>query len=158
MLSELLQYINKWYVNSLETQTFTIVSDGIEGTFSQNYVVGQYISIDNSILNDGVYKLTGVTASKLSVAETLQTEAVNTVFIWGLAIPPDIVNLSIAIDIHIGKSQDGIASESQGGRSISYANNSTWSSVFGARLSKYRSLVSDKVTYNQYDIRTKGLY
>jgi len=158
MLSELLQYINKWYVKTLEVQTFTIVPDGIEFAFNETYLVGQYISIDNSVLNDGVYKITALTSTKITVADTLVAENTENVYLWGLAIPKDIVSLSITIEDYLIESNDGLASENQGGRSVSYAENSTWSSVFGSRLSKYRSIVSDKDIFAHYDINTKHYY
>ena len=159
MLSELLQYLKRWYVCTLETKEFDIVADGIEGDFTETYLVGQYISIDGSVLNDGVYKLTEVTASKLTVEETLLPESVNTIYLWALAIPRDIISLSETIKTYVDGSTDGVSSESQGNRSVSYGGTSSWTSVFSSRLSSYRSVVSDKETFgNSYSIDTKRYY
>ena len=157
MIGEILKYINKWFVDTLESSTeYTIVTDGVEGTFNESYVVGQYISIDGSKVNDGVYKLTAVSTVKLTVADTLIAEDTdNYIDIWGLAIPSEIINLDVKITAYDALASQGVVSESQGSRSVSYDGNSSWQNAFKSTLSRYKSIHSDKGSYRPYNADLK---
>ncbi len=133
-LSEVMKHINNYFVKTTEDITVNIVADGIEGTFTNTYIVGQYIRVCDSILNDGVYKLTGVTSSKLSVAETLVVES-NKVQVAGLVIPSEF--LSIVTEIEAHKGSGGVVSESIDDYSVTYSDGGSWVSAFEERLYPY---------------------
>jgi hypothetical protein len=148
MLQNILDYLNNYFVRTRELFT-AVVSDGITGTFSKTYAIGQYISIDNTLINNGVYKITGVSTSKLTLDATLTAETVTGV-VWGLAIPKVVLTLATEIASYDSTSQKGVMSESQGNRSISYGNGTTsgssnWQSVYKSNLMPYKKIYSDKV-------------
>lgn len=141
---ELLNYLNNFFVKTFEISALTFDSAGktISG-IAETYLEGQYILIEDTVLNDGVYKITDITAGVITVAEALQDET-NTAYAWGLAIPSTVVALQTEIATFKAATDDGLASESQGSRSVSFKNGSSWSEVFKARLIPYRRLYSDK--------------
>lgn len=141
---ELLNYLNNYFVKTFEISALTFDSAGktISGA-SGTYLEGQYILIEDTVLNDGVYKITDITAGVITVTEALQDET-NTAYLWGLTIPGTVVALESEIATFKASTSDGLASESQGSRSVSFKNGSSWSEVFKARLTPYRRLYSDK--------------
>lgn len=160
MLNEILEYTKKYYPNSCEYKEFEIVNDGIEGTFSEDYLVGQYINIKDSILNDGTYKITEVTSSKITVDATDLVAETNYMYLFGLQLPRAYISLiSTITDYYNDQSIKGdIASESQGGRSVSYGTSgSSWQGVFANQLSNYRCMFDDRsYLLRNYDINTKN--
>ena len=158
MLNQILEYTKKFYPYSLETGVFTIVADGIEG-FTGEYVVGQYINIQESFLNDGTYKITAVTDTKLTLDATLTAEDTATIYLWGLKLPKAYLSLISDIETYadMQTTSANLQSESQGNRSVTYKDGSDWQSAFKAQLSVYRSLYDDRATYcRMYNIDTKG--
>lgn len=143
-MKEIMDSINNYFIDTVEPMTFNIVTDGVTGSFSHAYFVGQYFMIQGSKMNDGVYKITVVSTSKLTIAETLTAENVPEGVIYGLAVPRDFDSLATQIKSYSAKALDGIKSESQGSRSVSYTGDSGWSSVFSKRLNTYRRVYKDK--------------
>lgn len=152
MISQVLAENKKYFPCSEESGVFTIETDGVSiaGTFSQTYLVGQYLNIYGSILNDGVYKITAVTSAKLTLDATLLAEATdNTLILFGLAVPQPL--LAIIADIETYMSQQAvlpnIKRESQGGRDgreVEYMNGSTWQGAFMTQLIPYRAVYDDR--------------
>ena len=152
MISQIMNYCKNHFVRSKERKsTFAIVNDGIEGVFSEKYIVGQYIWIRESIVNDGVYKITNVDLnSKLTLDATLTSEDVESEFItvYGLAVPNAF--LDIVTDIESWKTanagKEGVASESIDDYSISFGTGSngamanTWQVAFESRLTAYKQV------------------
>ena len=158
MINSILAYTNKYYPCSLESQTFKIVSDGIEGTFTDTYLVGQYVNIMDSVLNDGTYKITGVTGSKLTLDATLLEEE-SYIYLWGLQLPRGYITLIDDITTYNNSvtNKAELTSETQGNRSVTYKNGSSWQNAFMSQLANYRSMFDDRITYcRQYNINTKG--
>ena len=141
---ELLNYLNNFFVKTFEISTLTFA--GVDKTISGlagTYLPGQYIMIEDTVLNDGVYKVATVNAGIVTVLEDVQDES-NQAHVWGLKIPAEVVTLEAEISAFRETASDGLASESQGSRSVSYKNGSSWSDVYKARLIPYRRLYSDK--------------
>jgi len=160
MINQVLDYTKKYYPWSLDTSGYAIEVDGVTGSFSATYIVGQYINIQNSVINDGTYKITTVSGSKLTLDATLTVEPNNTdICIWGLRLPAGLISLISDITTYVSgqTTKADLASESQGNRSISYKNGSSWQSAFKSQLSQYRNLYDDRITWcRKYNIRTKG--
>lgn len=144
-----MNYCNNHFWRSSECDNFTIVSDGIEGDFDNTYLVGQYIHVKQSYLNDGVYKITGVTSSKLTLDATLQAEDTDDyITVYGCKVPGAF--LSIVTDIESWQAKntgtEGVASEIIDGYSISFASGpggvvgNTWQNAFASRLSTYKQI------------------
>jgi len=139
-MNKLLKYLNRYFPRSVERVT-AIVADGFEGNFKETYLVGQYILIKNSILSDGVYQLTAVSPTKLTVAESLQAESTNLIALFGLAIPREVVALQAKIEAYT--SNEGIASESIDDYSVSFQDGSGWQTAFKNELNAWRVMYSD---------------
>jgi len=158
MIAEVLEYLNKYWVDTVESSAgYSFEIDGIVGSFSEDYEVGQYVSIDGSKLNDGVYKIVSKTSTKLTFAADtfIAEDNDNTVYVWGLMIPKSVLTLISEIDTYVVTAKTGIKSESQGLRSVTYAKGSGWEDAFSSRLKKYKAMYSDKLSYYDYNINTK---
>lgn len=151
MLEKILDYLRRYFIDTRELFT-AVETDGITGTFSETYVTGQYISIDKTKVNDGVYKVLSATTSKITLDATLTAETDVYGIVWGLAVPKKIITLATEIDTYNSASQKGIMSESQGNRSVSYGNgngggSSSWQSVYKDELAPYKQMYSDKLRW-----------
>lgn len=143
MIAEMMTACKNHFVRSKDRETYQFVADGIVGSFSETYVVGQYIWVRESILNDGVYKLTAVSTTKLTVDATLKpenTEEMTTVY--GLAVPTDFIQLATDIDTWLTNNgrKEGLASESIDSYSVSFANDGSWQSAFAKSLAPYKQV------------------
>lgn len=138
MIADLCNELNNWFEVKRKFGKFTI-SDGsmvIDGAQD-----GQYIRICDSIFNDGVYKypLSGLHDETFYGA------------VWFLAIPQEVVDLSVEIDKwnedYAEEMRSPYQSESFGGYSYSKASGTgsdgtgvTWIDMFADRLKKWRKL------------------
>lgn len=165
MLYEVMNYCKNFFVYSGETDDYEIEADGIKGNLAETYLVGMYVCIDNSFLNDGVYKITGVTSDKLTLDATLQAENTgDTICLYGLKVPSVFITLVDEIESYDSTVQRGVKSESQGQRSVTYGSGSetgsgdnTWQSVYANTLLPYMRIVSDKDTFmREYNMTTKS--
>jgi hypothetical protein len=154
LISQILSDINNHFPRTAEygNYTFTPASANttISGTFSDHYAVGQYIYIKNSILNDGVYHISGVSAS-LTVDSVLQAETTTDgIWVYGLAIPSDVLSLVADIETWVTNNAgtEGVNSESIGRYSVSYKNGGGWQPAFRSRLNGYRC-IKDSTDFNQ---------
>lgn len=143
----------------METISFSIVTDGIEGSFSETYYVGQYVSIQHSAINDGVYKITAISSGKLTLDATLLEEAGNDdIILWGLALPNGLLSVVSNITTYVSNQGTGatLMSESQGNRSVSYKDGSDWKSAYNSQLSPYKAMYDDRDVYcRRYSIDRK---
>lgn len=140
----LMRECNNYFFKWKEVGTFTIADNKISG-FKGNYLVGQYIRLKGSILNDGVYKIESISNNQITVTG-LNNEVFEGV-IFGLSVPKDFVELSSKIDDHIKtvpKNANKV-SESFNNYSISYATGSSgkvleWQTIFSDSLKDYRNV------------------
>jgi len=151
MLYTVLKKLRHFYPVSYDFAN-AIVADGISGSFDSNdFIAGMYVLIKNSLLNDGVYKVSGVASNKLTVDATLQAESTDRIIkVYGLAIPPDLVSLVSDIESYVADNPySNVSSESLGDYSISYGTNadgasaSDWYNAFKSKLSHYQRFYSD---------------
>jgi hypothetical protein len=142
MLGEVLAYLNNHFVrgNAWGTEA---EADGVTCCSPEDYVPGQYIRIYGSVLNDGVYKIASIDGDKLVTVETLQPEA-SGFNVWGLAVPAEVVKLATEIAAYQTTEKPGVASESLGDYSVSYAAGSSsapgWVWAFKDRLRPWRKV------------------
>lgn len=159
MLNVVMTHIKNHFARSWEIGQYEIVTDGIVGSFYKKYIVGQYVWLKYSFVNDGVYKITGVTSNKLTLDATLTAENTGELIaLFGLAVPHDF--LTVVTEIENFKSKDGVTSESIDDYSVSYGGDGgSWTSVFSGKLSQWRRMYDDdNRVYKEYDIRTKGCW
>lgn len=157
MIDQIMDYLNNHFVRSGESDDFEIVTDGIVGDFDEKYIAGQYIWIQGSFINDGVYLLTGVSNNKLTVADDTFT-AENTgesIRVFGCAVPKPFLTLVDDINSWISENagKEGIASETIDSYSVSFGSGpdgstaNSWQSAFAGRLSTYRAMYEDLSSY-----------
>jgi hypothetical protein len=139
-MDKLLKYLRRYWPKTIEKVT-SIVSDGIEGDFKEKYVVGQYVLIKNSIVNDGVFKITGFTTSKITLDGTFSPEEDDLIMVIGLAIPRDVIRLETEIRAYKGK--EGLSSESIDDYSVGFKDGSGWQNAFKSELNQYRLMYED---------------
>ena len=154
MLTELCGYLKNWFEIDKLYGDFKVVAgvityaDGTELPLQD----GQHFRVIDSIFNDGVYLYPPATEGNTSVV--LKDETF-TGSVWCLAIPKEVVALADEIDAWQTKygGVDSAAlspfnSESFGGYSYSKSGGNTadgnsgssWQSVFGNRLQRYRKI------------------
>lgn len=144
MIEQVLKEINRYFPRTVETLK-EIEVDGFIGDWKERYVVGQYIYVRGTIMNDGVYQLTEVSPAKLTVAETLTPEVVGDreySALLGLAIPNEVLRLATEIENYSG-AKGGVSSESLGDYSVSYSDDGSWQSVYKKALNQWRIPYSD---------------
>lgn len=153
MIAEVMNNVHNHFAKSVESRDYKIVADGVEGTFSETYVVGAYIWILGSFVNDGVYKVAGVTSTKITVEEALTAEDTGEVMnIFSCAPPTDFISLVSEIETYTSSSpSNGVQSKKLGDLSITYSGDSTWNSVYSARLNKYRKVYDDHYRLGYWD-------
>ena len=89
-MEEILNYINNYFAISKEENTFNINNNAI--TVRGNYLQGQYIKLEGSVLNDGIYKVETLADNTITITGAINEEFKGT--IYGLAIPKEIIGLS----------------------------------------------------------------
>ena len=154
MLTELCGYLKNWFEVERLYGKFKIISGAItyaDGTELplQN---GQHFRIIDSVFNDGVYSYPPATEDPASVV--LKDEEFKG-SVWCLAIPKEVVTLadeiaawqakymgadSAALSPFNSESFGGYSYSKSGGNTASGDSGSSWQSVFGNRLTRYRKI------------------
>lgn len=153
--------INNHFAISAESGTFEIVTDGIVGTFTDTYLVGQYVWLQGTFLNDGVYKISEITTSKITFVDTdlLAENTGDTIYLFGLSPGKTFLTLVSDISSYDSTLTKGVKSESQGNRSVTYGTqdgDGSWQSVYKSQLNAYRRMFDDDISRFSYNINTKG--
>ena len=137
MFAEVLDYLHNWFIKSRVDGEFTIEANVLTPC---DALVGQYIRIEGSIFNDGVYKY-GVDSF---VAEETFNGSV-----YLLAIPRDLERLVDEISDFVETyGYSDIQSESFGGYSYTRksgenGNSYGWVDEFRGRLKRWRKLPNE---------------
>ena len=143
-----MQECNNYFYRTYEYDTFAINN----GVISSNgkYLVNQYIKIEGSILNDGVYKIEKMDNDKINIA-SLQDEIFEGC-IYGLAVPKGFIELSEKVNEFLvdpkAKITD-ISSESFNNYSWSKGKKSnganiTWNDVFIDDVRAFKQIYDSK--------------
>lgn len=157
MLNAVLRELNNYfirYVNGVLQFNFSIditftASDTLTGDFTDTFISGEYILIQGSRVNDGVYKINTISATELKIDAAvdilIENESEVTCSVTKLYIPEDLIQLIDKIDMYNTNVTTGISSESQGSRSVSYGtsgggSSSGWKDAFNSQLSTYKKL------------------
>ena len=153
MITQIMDHLNNHFIKSYEylSVTFDSTAKTVTGSFSKTYLVGQYIYIKNSTLNDGAFKITTVADGVLTVDGDL-LDSTETVWLYGCAPPRAFLSLVdeiIAWNTAHG-SKRGVASERIDDYALQYAQNSGWKREFRSELSKYRRIYDDFANQRRY--------
>lgn len=143
MLNEVLQAINNYFVLDYCDLT-QIESDGLTVSNPELFIVGQYVLVLGSKLNDGVYKIATIVGSKISVSvdDDLFAES-GDMRLCGLGVPRAVLSLVDEITEFNIKNSGGITNESLGDYSVGYANSNgdvSWISAFRKKLAPYKKV------------------
>lgn len=141
--------INNHFYKTVEHAKFKIKNNKIK--IKGKYFPNQFIKIENSIMNDGVYKIIKFENQEIEIENTIDEEFEGA--IYGLAIPKDFIELTKEIEEYqklnpISKSN--VISESYlNGYSYTMATNSNgqisgWQDVFKSKLDVYRRIYDGK--------------
>jgi hypothetical protein len=137
-LHDICLHVNNFFKQIQETTKLEFSGNKITG-MNTIFLVGQYVYVEGSLLNDGVYKITAVGNKEITIDADLETET-NTCTIFGLAIPKAFIELANEI-INEGKVAGNIKSESVSRYSVTYAGDgSDWIKTYKNSLDKWRKL------------------
>lgn len=155
MLTEICGYLKNWFVKEMLYGDF-IITNGVI-TYADGGAlplqIGQHFRIVGSVFNDGVFEY-GEGEVKNSSNPSLVDEIFNG-SVWTMAVPLEVIEISQAVDEWKTK-YEGVDSpmmspynsESFGGYSYSKSagntadkgNGTSWQSVFGSRLARFRKV------------------
>ena len=141
-MGEVMEEVNNYYAYENEFDSYEFDSTGktITGTFENTYLVGQYVRVFGSILNDDVYKIAEVASGILTVEEDLVNEVVADSVIYVISLAPPKTLIRLVSDISSYVTKDGVASETIDNYSISFSNDGSWIGAFSRRLSKHKKI------------------
>jgi hypothetical protein len=152
-IEEVLSYLNNYFVYAyaphvyidITASTKTIALADITYDFDDyalDIKVGQYVRIEGTRLNDGVYKVVTVATTSFTVLETLidevSDEDLDYITISELAIPNKL--LSIITEMIAWTGTDNVKSESLGPHSITYDRPSNVFTSFEGRIKRWKKL------------------
>ena len=156
-MEELLNYLNNYFYSYALMTNVTFEEDGASFTISKlerGFYKGQYIKIEETIVNDGIFKITSIRDNGDSITVTTDStefaEGNFRCFILSLAVPRPVIKLKEAIEEFKAKNKPSVyTSESFGNYSRSWATNSkgnvvTWKDVFKEDLNQYRCRFDDR--------------
>ena len=156
-MEELLNYLNNYFYNYELIGPVVFEDDNSSLTIpdvNKEFYVGQYIKIENSKFNDGIFKVIGVNSNDNNYTITTDSSdfipGVFTCSILSLAIPRVIIKLKESIEDFKANNKPSVyTSESFGNYSRSWATNSkgnvvTWKDVFKEDLNQYRCMFDNR--------------
>lgn len=156
-MEELLNYLNNYFYNYELIGPVVFEDDNSSLTIpdvNKEFYVGQYIKIENSKFNDGIFKVIDVNSNDNNYTITTDSSdfipGVFTCSILSLAIPRVIIKLKESIEDFKANNKPSVyTSESFGNYSRSWATNSkgnvvTWKDVFKEELNQYRCMFDNR--------------
>lgn len=172
MLTEVMRECRNWFEHTAENGTYDILDNTI--VVKHRYVVGQYIRIVGSVLNDVVAKITKVDVIeddlyritcvhiKNNLSNNLKDETF-TGSIYGLRIPFDFLEIVKEIEAYQEIARKGdptLVSESYRGYSYSRAVSRdgqlvNWKTLFMDRLKPFKRMFGNAYGYGDLPISFK---
>lgn len=144
MIGEVMQHINNFFIRTSEdtSAVFTASNKKIAMEYSNDLIAGQYIKIEGSVLNDGVYKVASILNDGITVVESILDETAD-ITISGLAPSKDFISLvtKIQTDVNAGKYSD-VSEIKRGDTTIKYGDGSSasWEDDYKKSLAPYTKL------------------
>jgi len=141
-LELLLKECNNYFYKWKETNTFMIVDNTIEVTGT--YLVGQYIRVAGSIMNDGVYKVETLGENTIGIVGLIDETFEG--IVYGLSVQKDFITLSEKIEEYNNKNVvSNKSSEGFNNYSVGYAKDKEgkplqWQEIFKSDLDVYRQI------------------
>lgn len=139
-LFDIMRECNNFFEYETEKLILEITATKLLGEFENDYILGQYVRIQNSILNDGVYKISAVGANEITLDATLLAENTDRdICISSLKMPKEF--LAIATEIIADGTNQSVKSESVSRYSVDYGEGGkSWTNVYKKALDNYRKM------------------
>ncbi|MHA1302990.1 MAG: hypothetical protein ACTSPI_04735 [Candidatus Heimdallarchaeaceae archaeon] len=135
---------NQQYLYQYSRDIEFTTTNTLTGDFADTYLAGEYIRIQGSRLNDGIYLIDTINDTTITIDATIdqiiRTEPEIGIVLIKAHIPQDLITLISEIKTYNSTGIIPIAGESQGNRSVTYAKDSSWKSVYNGQLSIYKKL------------------
>jgi len=151
MIEEIMNECNNYFAIKRGAGTFKIEDNKLY--VNSKCVKEQYVLIQGSVMNDGVYKVLNVGEDYISLNELTNEEFNGYIFL--LAVPKQFKKLVMEIEEFKSKNKSTVVvSESFGNYSKSVAtdkdgNVQSWQGVFKKQLNKYRKIYSDLESFDR---------
>lgn len=141
MLNEVLQSINNYFVDDYCDMS-AITLDSIIVETPSKFIEGQYVLIIGSKMNDGVYLVSNIDGTELTLDASFDfvPETTKDMVVCSLSIPRAILSIVDEIVAYNAKNDGSVKSESLGDYSVSYGGNqdASWITVFRRKLTPYK--------------------
>ncbi len=147
-MERILKQINNYFYKFYEMGNFSIDHNRI--LVKGNYVQGQYIRIENSLMNDGVYRVAYAKDGEIRLEGFDLIDEEFEGVISSLAIPKQLINLLPKIEKYEEENkQSPIISESFGTYSYTLATDTSgkaisWEQAFSNELKNYKKMYDNK--------------
>lgn len=144
MIGQVMKACNNYFLMTHENILNEITSTHIKGPFYDTYLQGQYILINGTRLNDGVYQIVSVSSNGLELEGLLPEATVEYFELYGLAPSKEFRSLVSTIEawVQVNGNKQGITSESIDDYSVSFDSSKgspgDWKTAFNAQLNSYR--------------------
>jgi len=140
---EVMDSINNHFIRATETGIYEFTTNSIKGNFNQTYLVGMYIIVKNSYLNDGIYQIESISSDEIIVDVALTIESTkDTLTMYASTPPKHFIEIANEID-NFDESKIGVASESIDDYSVNFSKDQSWQEVFKDKLNQYRKVYTD---------------
>ena len=152
-MNKILRYLNNYFYKFGEKGLIKIEENKIQ--VNGKYLVGQYIKLEGSTMNDTVLKVISVVDNQITVTGAYNEEFEGV--IYSLAVPRDLIELEEKIkEFEATNKPSNLNAESFGGYSYSKASNgkggvASWKDIFFDDLKPYRKLTDNKRKVEIYD-------
>lgn len=151
MLNEILNYLNNYFQDNDYSYTIDCTftgNDTIEGDFADTFLVGEYIRIRDTRLNDGVYLISAIDDTSITIDTTvdyiIRTEAEVSTRLVKADIPRDFISLVSDIETYnTNNTTAGATSESIDDYSVSYDSDTIsggWQGAFKGKLARFKKM------------------
>ena len=146
MIEQVLRSINNFFIQFTRSVT-TIAAGKITVDNPDDFVVGQYVYLDQTLLNNGIYQITKIEGNELTITATIavaaEAEAENAI-VHGLAIPKAVLAIAVEIEAYNTANPNNLVSKTLGDYSVTQATgqsgDASWVAVFGSRLNQWRKV------------------
>lgn len=147
-MERILKQINNYFYRFYEMGNFSIDHNRI--LVKGNYVQGQYIKIENSLMNDGVYRVAYAKDGEIRLEGFDLIDEEFEGVISSLAIPKQLINLLPKIEeFESENKRSSIISESFGIQSYTLGTDANgkilgWEQIFSDILKPYKKMYDNK--------------
>ncbi len=147
-MEKILKQVKNYFYKFYEMGNFSIEQNKIK--IKGKYLTGQYIRIENSSMNDGVYKVAYAKDGEITLQGFDLIDEEFEGVISSLAIPKQLINLLPKIEKYEEENkQSPIVSESFGTYSYTLATDTTgkaigWEKVFASELKRWNKMYDNK--------------